>query len=200
MPAYHIPYTYYMYFILEKATCLSVSFRHGSIPVSTVLWKLVRFFITNIFLVKNFKLSKLKSGKWFGESVNILSEWHRNPGKGTLGRSHPKGWSQSSLEVGSRSEFILDPHLTCTWNLLAWWGPPPVPGYWTAVLLCPGLSFVWLSCLSGFSHSLTGCRTDIDITNNNVASAEKHKRIAARPNFNIVYCLLFCLPKIKQIK
>ena len=74
MPAYHFPYTYYMYFILEKATCLTVNFRHGSIPVSTVLWKLVRFFITNIFLVKNFKLSKLKSGKWFGESVNILSE------------------------------------------------------------------------------------------------------------------------------
>ena len=34
---------------------------------------------------KNFKPSKLKSGKWFGESVNILSEWLRNPGKGTLG-------------------------------------------------------------------------------------------------------------------
>ena len=184
MSAYHIPYTYYMYFILEKATCLTVNFRQGSVLVSTVLWKLVRFFITNIFLVKNFKLSKLKSGKWFGESVNILSEWHRNPGKGTLGRSHPKGCSQSSVEVGSRSEFILDPHLTCTWNLLAWWVPPPVPGYWTAVLLCSGLSFVWLSCLSGFSHSPTGCRTDIDITNNNVASAEKHKRIAGRPNFN----------------
>jgi len=27
-----------------------------------------------IFLVKNFKLSELKSGKWFGKSVNILSE------------------------------------------------------------------------------------------------------------------------------
>ena len=26
------------------------------------------------FLVKNFKLSRLKSGKWFGQSVNILSE------------------------------------------------------------------------------------------------------------------------------
>ena len=34
---------------------------------------------------KIFKPSKLKSGKWFGESVNILSEWLRNPGKGTLG-------------------------------------------------------------------------------------------------------------------
>ena len=27
-----------------------------------------------IFLVKNFKLSELKSGKWFEQSVNILSE------------------------------------------------------------------------------------------------------------------------------
>ena len=39
---------------------------------------------------KNFKPSKLKSGKWFGESVNILSEWLRNPGKGTLGGKNPK--------------------------------------------------------------------------------------------------------------
>ena len=59
-------------------------FRRGSIPVSTVLRKSVRFFIINIFLVKNFKLSKLISGKWFGQSVNIPSEWLRNPGKGTL--------------------------------------------------------------------------------------------------------------------
>ena len=35
-----------------------------------------------IFLVKNFKLSELKSGKGFGQSVNILSEWIRNLGKG----------------------------------------------------------------------------------------------------------------------
>ena len=27
-----------------------------------------------IFLLKNFKLSELKSGKWFGQSVNILSK------------------------------------------------------------------------------------------------------------------------------
>ena len=27
-----------------------------------------------MFLVKNFKLSELKSGKWFGQSANILSE------------------------------------------------------------------------------------------------------------------------------
>ena len=35
--------------------------------------------------VKNFKLSKLISGKWLGESVNVLSEWLGGPGKGTLG-------------------------------------------------------------------------------------------------------------------
>ena len=39
-------------------------FRRGSITVSTVLRKSVRFFIINIFLVKNLKLSKLISGKW----------------------------------------------------------------------------------------------------------------------------------------
>lgn len=38
-----------------------------------------------IFLVKNFKLSELKSGMWFGQLVNILSESMRNPGKGILG-------------------------------------------------------------------------------------------------------------------
>ena len=45
-----------------------------AIPVSTVLRELVKFFVINIFLVKIFKLSKLKSRKWFGQSVNILSE------------------------------------------------------------------------------------------------------------------------------
>ena len=45
-----------------------------AIPVSTVLRKSVKFFTINIFLVKNFKLSKLISGKWFEQSVNILSE------------------------------------------------------------------------------------------------------------------------------
>ena len=63
MPAYHTPYTYDMYFILVKAACLSHRFRRGSIhpSVSTVLRKLVRFFIINISLVKNFQLSKLKT-------------------------------------------------------------------------------------------------------------------------------------------
>ena len=56
--------------------------RWRSIPVSTVLHKSVRFFIINVFLVKNFKPSKLKSEKWLGQSVNILSEWIINPGKG----------------------------------------------------------------------------------------------------------------------
>ena len=58
----------------ENVELLNLAFRRGSIPVSTVLWKSVRFFIINIFLVKNFKLSKLISGKWFGQSVNIPSE------------------------------------------------------------------------------------------------------------------------------
>ena len=38
--------------------------RRGSTPVSTNLRKSLTFFITNIF--SNKKLSKLKSGKWFG--------------------------------------------------------------------------------------------------------------------------------------
>ena len=46
----------------------------------------------------------MKSGKWFGQSVNILSELLRNPGKRTLG-------SQNSKK-GNRSVFILDPLLT----------------------------------------------------------------------------------------
>ena len=45
-----------------------------AIPLSTFLRKSVKFFVINIFLVKNFKLSKLISGKWFEQSVNILSE------------------------------------------------------------------------------------------------------------------------------
>ena len=45
-----------------------------AIPLATVLRKSVKFFVINIFLVKNFKLSKLISGKWSEQSVNILSE------------------------------------------------------------------------------------------------------------------------------
>ena len=48
--------------------------KRGFLPVSTSIRKSVRFFIINIFLVKDFKLSKLKSGKWIGQSVSILSE------------------------------------------------------------------------------------------------------------------------------
>ena len=50
----------------------------------TVLQKSVRFFIINIFSVNNFKLSELKSGKWFGQWLNNLSKWLRKPLKGTL--------------------------------------------------------------------------------------------------------------------
>ena len=71
--------------LLNPAFSTVPDFRRGSIPVSTVLRQSVRFFIINIFLVKNFKLSKLISGKWFGQSVNIPSEILRNPAKGTLG-------------------------------------------------------------------------------------------------------------------
>ena len=61
--------------------------------------------IINIFLIlkKNFKM---KSGKWFGQSVNILSELLRNPGKGTLGSQNSKKFPK-----GNRSVFILDPLL-----------------------------------------------------------------------------------------
>ena len=53
-------------------------FRHGSTPVSTVLWKWVRFFKINIFLIK--KISKLKSGKWsrrfFFNCPALETPWH----------------------------------------------------------------------------------------------------------------------------
>ena len=48
--------------------------RRRSTPVSTVLWKLVRFFIINIFLIK--RPSKLKSCKLFStiqERINLES-------------------------------------------------------------------------------------------------------------------------------
>ena len=48
----------------------------------------------------------MKSGKWFGQSVNILSELLRNPGKGTLGSENSKKFPK-----GNRSVFILDPLL-----------------------------------------------------------------------------------------
>ena len=64
---------------------LSLS-RGGSTPVSTVLWKSVRFFIINIFLIIIIiELSKLKSGKWSGQMFSFSSFWalDRNPGRGT---------------------------------------------------------------------------------------------------------------------
>ena len=63
------------------------------------------FLIINIFLIRK-KLFKLKSGKWFGQSVNILSELLRNSGKGTLGSQNSK-----KFPTGNRSVFILDPLL-----------------------------------------------------------------------------------------
>ena len=48
----------------------------------------------------------MKSGKWFGQSVNILSELLRNPGKRTLGAQNSKKFPK-----GNRSVFILDPLL-----------------------------------------------------------------------------------------
>ena len=92
---------------LESFSLLVANIRRGSIPVSTVLRKSVRFFIINIFLVKNFKLSKLISRKWFGQSVNISSEWLRNPGKRTLlpGEHAPRPLllSRKSVSIYSRS-------------------------------------------------------------------------------------------------
>ena len=91
--------------------------RRGSHTGFTVLQKSVWFFIINIFSVNNFKRSELKSEKWFGQWLNNLSEWLRNPGKGTL-----ESWNQNisrrtmppcqtSLEVRNRSVLILDPRL-----------------------------------------------------------------------------------------
>ena len=89
-----------------------------AIPLSTVLRKSVKFFVINIFLVKNFKISKLISGKWSEQSVNILSEWLRDPGKGLWGVKIPKisqgsmppdlSRSSKSVSVYSRSapEFV----------------------------------------------------------------------------------------------
>ena len=45
----------------------------------------------------------MKSGKWFGQSVNTLSELLRNPGKGTLGSQNSKKFPK-----GNRSVFIQD--------------------------------------------------------------------------------------------
>ena len=57
------------------------------------------FYNKYIFIEKkNFiKLSKLKSGKWLGQSVNILSEWLRNSGKGTLGSFISKTFFRGSM-------------------------------------------------------------------------------------------------------
>ena len=71
-------------------------FRQRSTPVSTVSQKLVRFFIINIPV---FLILKLKSGKWFGQWVNILSEWLRNPGKGLWGVTIQKiSWGSMPLD------------------------------------------------------------------------------------------------------
>ena len=60
----------------------------------------------NKYIFDQKKLLGLKSGKWFGQSVNILSELLRNPGKGTLG-----GQNSKKFPTGDRSVFILDPLL-----------------------------------------------------------------------------------------
>ena len=101
--------------------CNTAGSRRGSIPVSTVLRKSVRFFIINIFLIKNFKISKLISGKWFGQPVNIPSEWLRNPGKGTLlpGEHAPDiSRSRKLVSIYSRSapgpaRYFLNLTLSC---------------------------------------------------------------------------------------
>ena len=41
--------------------------------------EIVRFFIINIFFIRKRKAFQLQSGKWFGQSVSIRSEWLRNP-------------------------------------------------------------------------------------------------------------------------
>ena len=81
--------------------------------VSIVLQKSFRFFMINVFLEENFKLSRWQSGKWLGQSC--LNE--SAPRKGEFGelkcKKFPGGACprQTSLEVRNQSVFILDPHL-----------------------------------------------------------------------------------------
>ena len=59
-------------------------FRRRSTPVSTVLQKLVRFFIISMPV---FLISQLKSGKWFGQSEGTLGSYNPKnfPGEHTSG-------------------------------------------------------------------------------------------------------------------
>ena len=73
---------------------------HGFTPVSTILWKMVRFFIINIYYIFNSSKKKNFPGWNLGIGLDKLNasskengtgqypvwaEWLRNPGKGTLG-------------------------------------------------------------------------------------------------------------------
>ena len=70
-------------------SCLS---RRGSKPVSTVLRKSVRFFITNIFLIIIVELSKLKSGNMVCTNVFFFQfpGIRQKPGKGSFRKLKPK--------------------------------------------------------------------------------------------------------------
>ena len=57
---------------------------HGFTPVSTILWKMVRFFIINIYYIFNSskkKLSRLKSGNWFGQIILNASSKENGTGQ-----------------------------------------------------------------------------------------------------------------------
>ena len=85
--------------------------RCKSIPVSTVLRQSVKFFIINVFLFKNLKLSKLKSGKWFGQSVKNTVWMSQKPRKGEFGGLKCKKCPGGACSL---SVFILDLRLHCT--------------------------------------------------------------------------------------
>ena len=84
----------YSYFFLTgtNTMCWGSLHRCRSTPVSTVLWKLVRFFIIYIFLIikKTFQ-------------VEILSEWLGNPGKGTLRSKNLKNFLREPAPDPARS-------------------------------------------------------------------------------------------------
>ena len=87
-----------------------------SIPVSTILWKSVRFFTMNIFLVKKLYTFQVKIWKmvWTVSKYPVWmspKSWKRDFGE-LKSKKFPRGaCPQTSLEVGNPSVFILDPRL-----------------------------------------------------------------------------------------
>ena len=89
--------------------------RYGSIPVSISIQKWVRFFIMNIFLVKDFKLSKVKIWKMVWTVSKYPVCMTQKPWKGDFevlkSKYFPWKHAPDLTRVGNRSVFILDPLL-----------------------------------------------------------------------------------------